>query len=87
MPYYRKKPVVVEAFRFGYDPTPPWAELGAPGQSYVKSVTPTTMVIHTLEGDHSAEVGDWIIRGVAGELYPCKDAIFRLTYEPANEPG
>lgn len=44
------------------------------------------LVIPTLEGDHHASVGDWIIRGVKGEFYPCKPDIFAATYEPANTP-
>ena len=42
-----------------------------------------TLYIGTLEGTHRCESGDWIIRGVQGELYPCKDAIFRITYDRA----
>ena len=42
------------------------------------------MVIHTLEGDHHASVGDWIITGVNGEQYPCKPDIFAKTYEPVE---
>lgn len=38
-------------------------------------------IIETLEGDMRAEVGDWIIRGVKGEVYPCKPDIFAATYE------
>jgi hypothetical protein len=45
------------------------------------------LTIYTLEGRHRAEVGDWIIRGVAGELYPCKPDIFDQTYEPVEEHG
>lgn len=41
--------------------------------------------IATLEGNHKAVVGDWIIKGVKGELYPCKPDIFAQTYEPAEE--
>lgn len=41
-------------------------------------------VIHTLEGDHLARVGDYIITGVKGERYPCKPDIFALTYEPVE---
>ena len=44
------------------------------------------IVIGTLEGDHLASQGDWIIRGVKGELYPCKPEIFAATYEPAEKP-
>ena len=42
------------------------------------------LAIKTLEGVMIANVGDWIIRGVQGELYPCKPDIFALTYEPAE---
>ena len=42
------------------------------------------ILIPTLEGDHAALPGDWIIRGVAGEFYPCKPEIFAATYEPAE---
>ena len=39
------------------------------------------MKIHTLEGDHDCTTGDYIIKGVAGEFYPCKPDIFEKTYE------
>ena len=48
--------------------------------------TDKEMIIHTLEGDHKANIGDWIIRGVKGELYPCKPDIFEQTYEEVEEP-
>ncbi len=41
--------------------------------------------IETLEGDHIVSPGDWIIRDVKGELYPCKPDIFEATYEPVKE--
>ncbi|WP_346893545.1 hypothetical protein [Clostridium sp. UBA871] len=44
--------------------------------------TDKEIIIHTLEGDMKAEVGDWIIKGVNGELYPCKPDIFKKTYDP-----
>ena len=47
--------------------------------------TSERLVISTLEGDMTAEPGDWIITGVAGEVYPCKDDIFRKTYEPVDD--
>jgi len=43
------------------------------------------LLIPTLEGTLYAKEGDWIIRGVKGEIYPCKDDIFRATYEPVEE--
>lgn len=47
--------------------------------------TDKEMIIHTLEGDHHASVGDWIITGAKGEQYPCKPDIFEQTYEPVEE--
>jgi hypothetical protein len=44
-----------------------------------------TLTIPTLEGDHRCDNGDWIIRGIKGEFYPCKPDIFAATYEPVNE--
>ena len=41
--------------------------------------------IKTLEGEMKANVGDWIIKGTAGELYPCKDSIFQEIYEKVEE--
>lgn len=46
---------------------------------------PPQLVVKTLEGDHIASPGDWIIRGVKGELYPCKPEIFAMTYDPVDE--
>lgn len=42
------------------------------------------MIIHTLEGDMTAQVGDWIIAGLRGEQYPCKPDIFEKSYEPVE---
>lgn len=85
---YRKKPVVIEAFKWtgGPDQTedPEWVcEAIKDGRIYfTDSGTPNVkMVIRTLEGDHVANQGDFIIRGVKGELYPCKPVIFEMTYE------
>lgn len=46
--------------------------------------TDEEIIIHTLEGDMKASVGDYIITGVNGEQYPCKPDIFEKTYEPAE---
>lgn len=43
------------------------------------------VTIHTLEGDMVGEPGDWLITGVKGEQYPCKDDVFQATYEPVDE--
>ena len=44
-------------------------------------ITPWKLIIYTLEGEHQAEVGDYIIKGVHGEFYPCKPDIFKETYD------
>lgn len=58
-------------------------EDGKPGDPGVY-IDPDTgeLIIRTLEGDMRASYGDWIIRGVKGEFYPCKPDIFEATYEP-----
>lgn len=83
MTKYRKKPIVVEAVQFkGYNwdeviselqPDSDWEHNG----NYVN--------IFTLEGVMRADIGDWIIKGVKGEIYPCKPDIFDATYEPVME--
>lgn len=87
MARFRKKPVVVEAWRFDGDcdgdetmSYPTWL-LEALGITVVPM--DDHMLIKTLEGDMRADAGDWIICGVKGELYPCKPDIFTQTYEPA----
>lgn len=47
--------------------------------------TDKEIIIHTLEGDMTASIGDYIITGVNGEKYPCKPDIFEKTYEPVEE--
>lgn len=85
MPMFRKKPVVIEAWRFDSFDFPAW--LGnpiAPEEADGPYVMPNgeELCIPTLEGTMTASVGDWIIKGVNGELYPCKPDIFEKTYEP-----
>lgn len=84
MPKFRKKPVVVEAvlFRSGEQPSELAADVVADRIRYPED---GTMLIDTLEGVMIARPGDWIIRGVKGELYPCKPDIFAATYEPVKE--
>lgn len=90
MAIFRKKPVVIEAFKWtgGPDQTedPLWiVEAIKDGRvSFDKSPQgDPRMVIKTLEGTMIALSGEWIIKGVKGELYPCKPDIFALTYEIA----
>lgn len=85
---FRKKPVVIEAFRLGYDNMPDWfVEKRSAGQITTHNLDgrlrggPDRALIQTLEGQMQAEFGDWIIRGIKGECYPCKPDIFEVTYE------
>lgn len=50
----------------------------------IESVRWSGLIIKTLEGEHVATIGDYIIRGVKGEFYPCKPDIFEATYEPVE---
>jgi hypothetical protein len=83
MPKYRKKPVVIEAFchRSG-EQHYSLAQDVIDGR--VRYPEDGSILIKTLEGEMRGESGDWIIRGVAGELYLCKPDIFVRTYEPAE---
>lgn len=49
--------------------------------------TEEEVVLDTLEGDMKANEGDWIIKGVKGELYPCKPDVFKMTYEKVYDDG
>ena len=87
---YRKKPIVIEAFKWTGDHTqqedPFWAkqamEIGTIWIEYRSKHEPV-MLIETLEGVMTAERGDYIIKGIKNELYPCKPDIFESSYEPA----
>lgn len=87
---YRKKPVAIEAVQLDSGNASDvlgWIlENGGEAARLAPATTDQTLLIHTLEGDHRASLGDWIIRGVAGEFYPCKPDIFDATYEPADCP-
>lgn len=75
---FRKKPVIIEAtqwFKLGDHPA---VVMKADRNRYADEEVPW---IETLEGGHVVSPGDWIITGVKGEFYPCRDDIFRLTYE------
>lgn len=80
---YRKKPVVIDAIQFQATNHDEIAEFCRPQMIAVGGGR--TLVIPTLEGKLVASDGDWIIRGVKGEFYPCKPDIFAATYEPVTE--
>lgn len=92
MAKFRKRPVVVEAVRVPVERTPEerdmeaWGVLAATLGLWMRempwSITEDLGVnIPTMEGMMRASPGDYIIKGVAGECYPCKPAIFAATYE------
>lgn len=97
---FRKKPVVIEAFQMTRERRqdnrewPEWLNRAwnmdwpLPGavscEDYPTSNGTDRLVISTLEGVHTVSFDDWIIRGVYGELYPCKPGIFAATYEQAE---
>ena len=78
---YRKRPVVIDAIR--YDGFHTGAIHDFCGDSFYEPVDGKPF-IRTLEGNHTISAGDYIIRGVAGEFYPCKPDIFEKTYESVN---
>lgn len=97
---YRKKPVEIEAIQFmgssSYMAICQWArehgiksdrDEGTPSTPSLEELfrfESPIMLIRTLEGTMAANPGDWIIRGVKGEFYPCKPDIFEATYEAAE---
>lgn len=83
MPQFRKKPVVIEAHEVTAD-TRASVALWCGGQCGEDEDGPL-ILIETLEGDMTARIGDWVIKGVKGEFYPCRADIFEATYDPANE--
>lgn len=104
MKTYRKKPITVQAVRWdgtaeGAVPIIDWILAGDSTAHYrcddsrrcaaTDDDTPHTIAISTLEGTMHAAPGDFVIRGVEGEFYPCKPTIFEATYEPvaADLPG
>ena len=89
MGFYRKKPVVIEAIEWTGDNL--LEIIGFTGlhtsalkwsyDQYEKVVASDGLMIFTLEGKHLATIGDFIIKGVQGEFYPCKPDIFEATYD------
>jgi hypothetical protein len=80
---YRKKPVVIEAVLWDGKsgtifPLAPFENSTEPPEVNIQG----QLRIATLEGTMYAEIGDYVIKGVKGEIYPCKPDIFAATYEP-----
>ncbi len=85
---YRKKPIVIEAVQLKTDN---WNEVHNfiqarnGNMSKYNLVPEKKLIIKTLEGEMTADIGDWIIKGIKGEFYPCKPDIFEATYEKVEE--
>ena len=79
--HFKKKPVTIEAMQIdgpdNIQPIVEWMNSATVGWQ----TDPPTIWIDTLEGRMTADDGDWIIKGVNGEFYPCKDSIFVKTYQ------
>ena len=88
MPYFRKKPVTIEARLFDSEDLniQEWLADWCRGRLRGITLDPEQRVIQidTLEGEIEASYGDWIIKGVKGEFYPCKPDIFEMTYEKVD---
>lgn len=85
MAQYRKRPVLIEAFRLGVDAMPDWFCTARTQNLIVTHGTYDALsscTISTLEGTMTGLRGDYIIQGVQGEIYPCKPDIFLACYEP-----
>ena len=91
MSKFRKKPVVIDAVQWNgvnlveviRHTGQHASETSGKFEEYKDIVRLNGLKISTLEGEMNADIGDWIIKGVKGECYPCKPDIFELTYEPA----
>lgn len=86
MKKYRKKPVVVEAVKWMGHNEEEVTEFMSVGQRLF-TIKPPKVMIWTLEGIMTASLGDYIIKGVHGEFYPCKPDIFHKTYEEVTDEG
>lgn len=83
MARYRMKPIIKEAFRYNIDPRPDW---------FTEKVNAREVItyddgckIGTLDGIMRANVGDYIVKGILGEIYPCKAEVFLHSYDLLEE--
>jgi len=81
---YKKKPIVIDAIQYTGDNKCEIMNF-TEGQA-LKNTGYDHLIILTIEGNHKADVGDWIIKGIRGEFYPCKPDIFEMTYEVVHVP-
>jgi hypothetical protein len=85
MPKFRKKPVVIEAELLSVENKDRAYNFITCNHYADGTASNPSIRIETLEGEMTASLGDWIIKGVKGEFYPIKDAIFRETYEEVKD--
>lgn len=86
MAKYRKKPVVIEAIQFDHNVEEIEKFVGRELYGNMNGTGEVQeLIIETLEGDHLAKQGDWIIKGIKAEYYPCKPDIFEATYEKVSD--
>jgi hypothetical protein len=86
MPRYRRLPLELDAFQFGTEPMPSWfvVALRQDMAELLDTETPHPRArLRTSNGTVLAKKGDWILKDVAGTIYPCAEAVFRRSYEPA----
>lgn len=84
MPFFRNKPVIREAMQFTEETKNQCFHWISGNHSADWEGKEEVIKIQTLEGVMTARKGDWIIKGVNGEFYPCKSDIFEKTYEPVE---
>lgn len=89
MAKYRKRPVVIDAIQLPSEDSDVSSKFIKTLHEFLhgcqwSSDRDAGIAIRTLEGDMRADPGDWIIKGVKGEFYPCKPDIFAATYDPVN---
>ena len=80
--FFRKKPKTIEAIRYtggNYEEIQKWCK------EHLIPLTDGTFLIPTLEGTMKADIGDYIIKGLKGEYYPCKPDVFRMTYDKVED--
>lgn len=85
MSKYRKKPIVIDAIEWTLHTSKEEILSLGPTDRDMYQDSDGNLFIKTLEGDMKAGIGDYIIKGIKGEFYPCKGDIFRATYELVEE--
>jgi len=89
MPNYIKKPIAIQATKFierDFSHWEPWVQNAYNKKEWgyrfdENTGVPNGFIVNTLEGDMAAGPGDYLVKGVNGELYPCRGDIFEETYE------